>query len=45
MSSRLLAPRTWTLRMRLLVTQVLLLALVCVDIGVATEFSQKLFLM
>jgi two-component system, OmpR family, sensor kinase len=45
MSSRLLAPRTWTLRMRLLVTQVLLLALVCVAIGVATEFALQRFLM
>jgi two-component system OmpR family sensor kinase len=45
MSSRLLAPRTWTLRMRLLVTQVVLLALVCVAIGVATEFALQRFLM
>lgn len=45
MSSRLLAPRTWSLRMRLLVTQVLLLALVCVAIGVATEFALQRFLM
>lgn len=45
MSSRLLAPRTWSLRMRLLVTQVLLLAVVCVAIGVATEFALQRFLM
>ncbi|MGA9376256.1 MAG: HAMP domain-containing sensor histidine kinase [Mycobacterium sp.] len=45
MSSRLLAPRSWTLRMRLLVTQVALLALVCVSIGVATEFALQRFLM
>ncbi|QIV83515.1 sensor histidine kinase [Mycolicibacterium frederiksbergense] len=45
MRSRLLAPRTWSLRMRLLVTQVLLLALVCVAIGVATEFALQRFLM
>lgn len=45
MSSRLLAPRTWSLRMRLLVTQVILLALVCVAIGVATEFALQRFLM
>lgn len=45
MNSRLLAPRTWSLRMRLLVTQVALLALVCVAIGVATEFALQRFLM
>lgn len=45
MSSRLLAPRTWSLRMRLLITQVILLALVCVAIGVATEFALQRFLM
>ena len=45
MGSRLLAPRTWSLRMRLLVTQVVLLALVCVAIGVATEFALQRFLM
>lgn len=45
MSSRLFAPRTWSLRMRLLVTQVILLALVCVAIGIATEFALQRFLM
>lgn len=45
MSSRLLAPRTWSLRMRLLVTQVSLLALVCGAIGVSTELALQRFLM
>jgi two-component system OmpR family sensor kinase len=43
--SRILAPRTWSLRVRLLVTQVLLLAVVCASIGVATEFALHRFLM
>ncbi|MCH9710117.1 MAG: two-component sensor histidine kinase, partial [Actinomycetia bacterium] len=33
------SPRGWTLRTRLLVTQVVLLALVCAGIGIATEFA------
>ncbi|KWX19593.1 histidine kinase [Mycolicibacterium wolinskyi] len=39
------APRTWTLRARLVVTQVALLAVVCASIGVATEFALQRFLM
>lgn len=42
--SRVLAPRTWSLRVRLLVTQVTLLAVVCVGIGAATEFALQRFL-
>ena len=38
-------PRSWTLRTRLLVTQVLLLAVVCAGIGIATEFALQRFLM
>jgi two-component system, OmpR family, sensor kinase len=37
-------PRTWSLRLRLLVTQVVLLAMVCAGIGIATEFALKRFL-
>ncbi|MDX1893001.1 HAMP domain-containing sensor histidine kinase [Mycolicibacterium sp. 050158] len=43
--SKVLAPRTWSLRVRLLVTQVVLLAAVCAAIGVATEFALQRFLM
>jgi two-component system OmpR family sensor kinase len=43
--SRVLAPRTWSLRVRLLVTQVVLLAVVCASIGIATEFALQRFLM
>ena len=39
------APRRWTLRTRLLVTQVVLLAVVCAGIGIATEFALQRFLM
>jgi two-component system, OmpR family, sensor kinase len=39
------SPRTWSLRTRLLVTQVALLAMVCACIGVATEFALQRFLM
>ncbi|KAA0095215.1 sensor histidine kinase [Mycolicibacterium sp. P1-18] len=42
--SRILAPRTWSLRMRLLFTQVVLLAVVCASIGLATEFALQRFL-
>lgn len=42
--SRVLSPRTWSLRARLLVTQVVLLAAVCAAIGVATEFALQRFL-
>lgn len=38
-------PRSWSLRTRLLITQVALLAFVCVSIGVATEFALHRFLM
>ncbi|OBC12440.1 two-component sensor histidine kinase [Mycobacterium sp. 852013-50091_SCH5140682] len=38
-------PRTWSLRRRLVLTQVALLAVVCVSIGVATEFALQRFLM
>lgn len=37
-------PRTWSLRVRLLLTQVVLLAAVCAGIGVATEFALERFL-
>ena len=43
--TRLLAPRTWSLRVRLLIIQVLLLAVVCAAIGVGTEFALQRFLM
>ncbi|WP_370330817.1 ATP-binding protein [Mycolicibacterium hippocampi] len=39
------APRSWSLRTRLLVTQVVLLAAVCAGIGIATEFALQRFLM
>ena len=39
------SPRTWSLRARLLVTQIALLAVVCAGIGVATEFALQRFLM
>jgi two-component system OmpR family sensor kinase len=43
--SRVIAPRTWSLRVRLLVTQVVLLSVVCASIGLATEFALQRFLM
>lgn len=43
--TRIRSPRTWSLRARLLVTQVMLLAVVCAGIGVATEFALQRFLM
>lgn len=43
--SRILAPRTWSLRLRLLLTQVVLLAVVCASIGIATEFALDRFMM
>ena len=43
-SARWFAPRTWSLRARLVVTQVALLAVVCVSIGIATEFALQRFL-
>jgi two-component system, OmpR family, sensor kinase len=42
--TRFWSPRTWSLRGRLLVTQVVLLAVVCAGIGVATEFALQRFL-
>lgn len=39
------SPRSWTLRSRLIITQVLLLAAVCAAIGIATEFALQRFLM
>ncbi|ORV83657.1 sensor histidine kinase [Mycolicibacterium iranicum] len=39
------SPRSWTLRTRLIVTQVVLLAVVCAGIGIATEFALQRFLM
>ncbi|MCG7597381.1 cell wall metabolism sensor histidine kinase WalK [Mycobacterium sp. PSTR-4-N] len=41
---RVLAPRTWSLRVRLIVTQMVLLAVVIAGIGVATEFALQRFL-
>ena len=43
--TRIRSPRTWSLRVRLLVTQVVLLAVVCAGIGIATEFALQRFLM
>jgi two-component system OmpR family sensor kinase len=42
--TRIWSPRTWSLRARLLVTQVILLAVVCAGIGIATEFALQRFL-
>jgi two-component system OmpR family sensor kinase len=42
--TRFWLPRTWSLRVRLLLTQVVLLAAVCAGIGVATEFALERFL-
>ena len=43
--TRIRSPRTWSLRARLLVTVVALLAVVCAGIGVATELALQRFLM
>jgi len=43
--TRFWSPRTWSLRVRLLVTQVVLLAVVCAGIGIATDLALKRFLM
>ena len=43
--TRIRSPRDWSLRARLLVTQVALLAVVCAGIGIATEFALQRFLM
>jgi len=42
--TRLFAPRTWSLRTRLLASQILLLALVCAGIGVGTMIALQHFL-
>jgi two-component system OmpR family sensor kinase len=42
--TRLWSPRTWSLRLRLLGTQIILLAVVCASIGIATEFALQRFL-
>lgn len=44
-AERTRSPRGWTLRTRLLVTQIVLLAAVCAGIGIATEFALQRFLM
>ena len=43
--SRIRSPRTWSLRARLLASQIVLLALVCAAIGVGTELALQRFLM
>jgi two-component system, OmpR family, sensor kinase len=43
--TRIRSPRTWSLRARLLATQVLLLAVVCAAIGIGTELALQRFLM
>ncbi len=43
--TRVWSPRTWSLGLRLLATQVVLLAVVCASIGIATEFALQRFLM
>lgn len=40
----MLAPRTWSLRGRLLATLIVLLALVCAAVGIGTEIALKRFL-
>ncbi len=42
---RFRSPRAWSLRARLLASQIVLLALVCAAIGVGTEFALQRFLM
>src|SRR5919199_6743132 len=42
--SRIRSPRMWSLRARLLATQIILLALVCAAIGVGTELALQRFL-
>src|SRR3978361_57740 len=42
--TRVFAPRTWSLRVRLLVTQVVLLAVACAGIGIATALALQRFL-
>src|ERR1700759_2594103 len=42
---RFRSPRSWSLRARLLATQIVLLALVCAAIGVCTELALQRFLM
>src|SRR6478752_2174487 len=42
---RFRSPRAWSLRARLLASQIVLLALVCAAIGVGTELALQRFLM
>ncbi|MCV7280470.1 HAMP domain-containing histidine kinase [Mycolicibacterium flavescens] len=42
---RIRSPRTWSLRARLLTSQIVLLALVCAAVGVGTELALQHFLM
>ena len=42
--TRIWAPRTWSLRVHLLATQIVLLALVCAAVGVGTEIALQRFL-
>ncbi|MCV7170266.1 HAMP domain-containing histidine kinase [Mycobacterium manitobense] len=42
--TRIWSPRTWSLRVRLLITQVVLLALVCAVVGLGTVFMLQRFL-
>jgi two-component system OmpR family sensor kinase len=44
-SRRFRSPRSWSLRARLLATQIVLLALVCAAIGAGTAFALQRFLM
>src|SRR3954468_17679190 len=41
---RFRSPRSWSLRARLLATQIILLALVCAAVGVGTELALQRFL-
>ncbi|OBI83273.1 cell wall metabolism sensor histidine kinase WalK [Mycobacterium sp. E740] len=43
--TRIRSPRTWSLRARLLASQIVLLALVCAAVGVGTELALQHFLM
>ncbi|AMO62755.1 signal transduction histidine kinase [Mycolicibacterium phlei] len=43
-ATRIRSPRTWSLRARLLATQILLLAMVCAAVGVGTELALQRFL-
>lgn len=43
--ARIRSPRTWSLRARLLASQIVLLALVCAAVGIGTELALQHFLM